>query len=397
MNARQWFPASLAALLVNALLIAGAAAATNDREYNMGDDGDSPAASAGSTVGTTFDNAGQLGMNQLHDLLAVGGPVYTTVSGRPDGGTGLAIEFNGSNQYLRSSRFGLPDTTVSSIGSGLPDRTLNYLGITDRGLQFWVKPASTGVQSLVMDTNQHGVRINADGNYSMRYNGDDFASTEAATIGQWQHIMVVRPNGAANGSRMYVDGIAVAAAPGGYDGGDTADLVVGANTAGDDGGAGGVGFTGGTEEFFSGVIDELTLFLIGDNSDDPGPPPGQDWGDFDFGVDNAFAAFTLSGVAGDIDNNGTFEEQDKNDFIAGWQSENLVDGIRVGDLTSFAAGDLNFDGITDIRDLARIQTLLPLAGLSAITSADLAGVPEPTALALTIAGLSLLLTGRRSR
>lgn len=388
MKIRRWLfnalrLAAAALFLLSTLFLSSGQASTNDRDYKMGDGGDSPAASDSSIVGITFDDAGQPSMNQLHDLVASGSPVYRTISGRPDGGSGLGIELSGSSQFLRGARLGLPDTTASSI-LGDFGGTLNYSGLVNRGFQFWVQPAATSAQSMVMDTNQHGARINASGNFSMRYNNVDFDSTVAVETDTWYHVMVVRPEGAANGAQMYVDGVAVAAAPGGYDGADTADLVVGSNTAGDDGFAGGEGFLGGTEEFFSGIIDDLTLFVIGDNSADVGPPPGQDYGNFNFATDNGFAAFTISGVAGDVDNNGILEEADKTAFIAGWMNENLVNDIRVGDLNSLGDGDLNYDGITDIYDLVIMQAVLPVAGLSTITTAELSGVPEPASVTLLL-------------
>jgi hypothetical protein len=399
MNTRRWFltPLSIAttmflpsAFLPSAFLLSVAQASTNDREYQMGDDDGPPAISEGSAVSPqkgTFDSQGLTNSNQLHDLIPTGGPVYRTISGRPDGGSGFGIEFSGSSQYLQGARLGLPETTASAIGGDFGG-TLNYNGLADRGFQFWVQPTATTAQSLVMDGNQHGARISAGGNFSMQYANADFDSTLAVVPSNWYHVMVVRPDSPTNGARMYIDGVAVAAAPDGYDGADTANLVVGSNTGGDDGFDGGVGFTGGTEEFFSGIIDDLTMFVIGDNTGDPGlpnGPVGQDYGPFDFATDNGFAAFTLSGVAGDVDNNGAFEEADKTAFIAGWMNENLVNGIRVGDLASLGDGDLNFDGITDIRDLVIIQAELPIAGLSTITGAQLVGVPEPATITLLLA------------
>ena len=129
--------------------------------------------------------------------------------------------------------------------------------------------------------------------------------------------------------------------------------------------------------------------------------PGQDYGDFDFATDNAFAASTitgLTGVAGDVDQNGTFEEADKTAFIAGWKSENVVNGVTVGDLNTIGDGDLNLDGITNIRDLAIIQALLPAAGISLITGTDLTGVPEPsTGLLLLVVSALAPAAGRRFR
>ena len=303
MNTRQWIGNGTIAALIGSVLTMSASASRNDREYLMGDDL-AEGASNGAPVSVTFDSEGQSDMNQLVDLTAVGSPVYRTISGRPDSGAGLGIEFNGTSQYLRGSRLGLPETSFSAVNNGDGVGTLNYNGISDRGFQFWVRPDATTAQSLVMDTNQHGARINASGNFSMRYAGTDYDSSVSASVGAWSHVLVVRPAGTTNGARMYVDGVAVAAAPGGYDGGDPANVVVGSNTGGDD-----LNFSGGTEEFFDGIIDDLTMFVIGDNTGDPGPPAGEDYGDFDFATDNAFAAFTLSGVPGDVDNNNVFKRR----------------------------------------------------------------------------------------
>ena len=391
MNTRRWISISLSVAATALLACSTAHASQNDRDYQMGDD-PAESASNGGTISVTFDSQGQTQSNQLHDLVATGTPVYRSYSGRPDGNNSLGVELDGNSEYLRSSRLGLPDTTISSVQS----TTLNYSGMVDRGLQFWVRPAATTAQTMVMDTNQHGARINADGNFSMRYGGVDYDSTTPVSNGTWYHVMVVRPNGPANGSIMYVNGIAVTAAPGGYDGSDTAELVVGANTGGDDGSEGGVGFTGGTEEYFSGIIDDLQLFVIGESNEFAGEP-GVDYGDFDFAADNDYAAFELSGVAGDLDNSGVFDAADRSQFIDGWMDVNEINGVRAGDLETFASGDLNFDGITDIRDLAEFQTLLPLAGLAAITAAELTGVPEPTTAALLLSAALATAASRQRR
>lgn len=398
MNIRSWPIGLLRLATTGLLLISTARASQNDRDYRMGDDPAEAASDGNPITGTTFDSAGQPMSNQLHDLVAVGSPVYRAYTGRPDGNNSLGVELNGSGQYLHSARVGLPDTTVSSVLS----TTLNYSGIVDRGLQFWVRPAATNAQTLVMDTNQHGARINSDGNFSMRYAGADYDSSTPVSAGTWYHVMVVRPNGPDNGSRMYVNGIAVTAAPGGYDGADTAELVVGSNTAGDDDPIAGEGFTGGTEEYFSGIIDDLKIFVIGQSNEfiNTSPPvvePGVDFGDFDFAADNDYAAFTLTGVAGDLDGNGSFQSADRTAFINGWMHEQVINDVRVGDLNTYAAGDLNFDGITDIQDLAAFQKLLPVAGLAQITSAELSAVPEPSTVWLLAMATTLAPATRRRR
>ena len=348
---------------------------TNDRLYRMGDDGAEGAVANGS-VNTTFDGAGQTGMGQLIDLTGVNSPTYRTVTGRPDGVGGLGIEFAAAQQqYLRGPNLGDPSVSASSLGGG---GTLDYTGIFNRGFQFWVKPTATNAQSLVMDTNQHGARINSSGRFSMRYAGVDYDSTLQVTSGSWYHVMVVRPSGSAGGSRMYVNGNVVALAAGGY-AVDSSDLVVGSNTAGTKD-----SFTGGTGEFFNGIIDDLEMFVLGSNT-------AADYGTFNPFTDNKFIDFTLSSVVGDIaGNNGVIDAADKTAFINGWLDRRVVNNIQVGDLTSYGQGDLNFDGVTDIVDLARFQQALTGAGLPAITPAELAAaaVPEPSTAAMLVVGMA---------
>src|SRR5690606_2993176 len=115
------------------------------------------------------------------DLTGVNSPTYRTITGRPDGVGGLGIEFVAAQQqYLRGPNLGDPAASVSSLGANVGG-TLDYSTITNRGFQFWVKPTATNAQSLVMDTNQHGARINSSGRFSMRYAGVDYDSTLQVT------------------------------------------------------------------------------------------------------------------------------------------------------------------------------------------------------------------------
>jgi hypothetical protein len=221
----------------------------------------------------------------------------------------------------------------------------------------------------------------------MRYNGLDYDSTVTVSPNTWYHVEVVRPNGSANGSRMFVNGVAVAAAPGQYDD-DWADLVVGANTAGDDGGnhaeiPSPVGFTGGTSEFFNGTIDDLKMFVIGTSTSQT----PTSYGTFNLAVDNQFVASTITGIkgiAGDVTNDGVLNQADKDAFVAGWLHRRLVNSIQIGDMFSRGQGDLNLDGITNIQDLLIIQNALSGAGIGTITAADLSGVPEPSTFLLLV-------------
>lgn len=364
-------------------------AATNDRIYLMGD-GDSPVPVNNGNVTTTFDSQGVPSMSQFVDLLASPvRPKYRTITGRPDGVGGFGVEFTGS-QYLRNFALGLPSTSFSALG-GTHVGTLNYNTLVNRGLQFWVRPTSTATQSLVMDTNQHGVRISG-GFFSMRYNNVDYVTTRSVAANTWYHVMLVRPNGPSSGSQLYINGEAVSVALGDYNHADTAPLVVGANTAGSD-----TLFGGGTTEFFSGIVDDLKLFVIGNNSADSGPPPGQNWGAFSLFADNDYVDWAVTSTAGDIDLDGDLDQNDKNAFVAGWMHDNVIGGLRIADLASYKKGDLNKDGRTDIFDLALMQNALTLGGLATITAAELAGVPEPAAAVLFSVGAVGVFRRRRPR
>jgi hypothetical protein len=393
-------------ILVVAVMVTSAQpkafASALDRYYRMGDDAGeaasngAPIANGGSVNVLTRDSQGVPGQAQLIHLGQVNTPTYRTITGRPDGVGGFGIEFNAAQQeYLHG--FNLNDPSASTSFTH-PDATLNYNQLFDRGLQFWVRPTSTAVQSLVMDSNQHGARINSDGKFSMRYANADFESTVTVVPNTWYHIEVVRPATFTNGSRMFVNGVAVAAAPGSYNT-DESHLVVGSNTDGDEG-----TFTGGTAEFFSGIIDDLKLFVIGQAIACGSPTcipsrPAADYGSFNFATDNDFADFTLTGVPGDLNNSGGLTQADKDAFIAGWMNRKTVNGIQIGDLQTFSQGDLNFDGITNIFDLALMQSALSGAGMGGITEADLLGttVPEPSTVVLLLTSLFGEVCSKRRR
>jgi hypothetical protein len=187
------------------------------------------------------------------DLNAANTPTYRTITGRPDGVGGIGIEFATAQQeYLTGSALNWPqESALNDTQGGLYQLT----GISDRGLQFWARPTSTAVQTLVMDTNQHGVRINSNGKFSMRYDNLDYESTVTVVPNTWYHIEVVRPAGAGSGSRMYVNGSAVAI--GGtqddYNSDQATSLTVGSNTTVDG-------------EFYSGIVDDLRMIVMGTNN-----------------------------------------------------------------------------------------------------------------------------------
>ena len=209
---------------------------TADRLYSFGEDVDESGAlndtvGQNSVNGKALDSVYDDNINYLdaQDLIVNGDPQYVNPANPAVPGSTLAASFDGDGDFLYTDRLGLPSSCVTDA-SGVRD----YSGIFNRGYQFWVKPGSnTTLQTVVMDTNQHGVRITADGNWSMRYAGFDHDSGVPATIDTWHHVMLVHPIGGIgpkNGSYLYVDGIAVAAAGSSYSGGDNNALTIGAAT-----------------------------------------------------------------------------------------------------------------------------------------------------------------------
>ena len=380
-----------------------------DRYYQFGDDSGENGA-PGSLVGVnvagsfvTFDSIGTSGSGDFNDLTVMGNPVYVNTNSMPFGG-GVGIAFDGSD-YLVGESLNWPQVTRSSTAY-LDDDTnplpgpCNYSGVVNRAFQFWVRPDNAGLgngmaQSLLVDSNQHGVLISENDTWVLRYNNEDIDSGVAVNGGEWQHVQVARPFGASGptgGARLWVDGVAIAAASGDY-ASSRVDLVVGANTANDENG----NFTGGTEDFFIGDMDRLFFTVHGDNSADAGPPPGQNYGSFDFATQNDFATANISSIGGDLNSDGVFDAADRQAFIAGWMEENLVNDLRAGDIMTIANGDINFDGITNLSDLVLYQQELVAAGLEPIDPSEL--VPEPSSISLfALVSIGLLpLLRRRSR
>lgn len=371
MNLRQRYLTSLAVIAASMSIAAVANAnGTLIRWHKMGEEeGGTNNSAVSSTADSPVGTIDGLPDIQALDLSATNTPTYRTISGRPDGGAGIGIEFAaGQQEYLSGQALNYPaQSALSDSEGGLYDLS----GIVDRGFQFWARPTSTAAQSLVMDTNQHGVRINSNGKFSMRYDSLDYESTVTVVPNTWYHIEVVRPADVASGSRMYINGnaVAVGGSESDYASDQVTSLTVGSNTSTDG-------------EFYSGVIDDLRMFVLGRNDND------FNYGSFNFATDNAFAASTVSGikgVAGDVSNNGSLGPEDKTAFIAGWMQKRIVNGVQIGDLTSRSQGDLNLDGITNIRDLLLLQNALIGAGLGTITADEL--VPEPTTALLAVVAL----------
>ena len=375
----------------------------------------------------TADSAGTAGALQLVDIGSidpsggVGAPSYVAVNDRPDfgaGETGIAIEFDGVPvdvgggfifaPSLFGERLGTPETSVSSTENGTTSPgSINYRFIRDRGMQFWTKPNTVPSTMsddplddvhIVMDTNNHGVLINSQGNFAMRYNTEDFEGVGPAIDVQedsWYHIMVVRPD-VLTGSVMYVNGIATAIAPGDYisnsspTGQDSAPLVVGANTETDSTflAAGG----GLSRNAYAGIVDDLEMFVMGFTRNSDGSL--LDYGVFDFATDNDYAVeFGPSNPLDLVGNNGV-DMADVVEFVNNWQFSKTINGSLVGDLETVAKGDFNYDGVVDIGDWQLLNQANPALGATALSMIQ--AIPEPCGIALAMLGC-VLATARRQR
>lgn len=383
MNIRREFLTVMIAIIASMSMAAAAHAnATLLRWYKMGEQ---EGGVNNGSVTSTLDSPVNGGDIQAIDLSATNAPKYRTISGRPDGGTGIGIEFTGaSQQYLSGDALNWPQiSTLADTNGGLYD----LAGIDDRGFQLWVRPTSVADQSIVRDTTEHGLRI-VGGRFAMVYAGVTYQDlSQTVTPNTWYHVEVVRPNGTSSGSRMYVNGVAVAISQtiADYSGAASVQntpMSIGSNLTNDG-------------EFFSGILDDMRMFVMGTSSS----VSPTSYGSFNFAVDNAFAASTVSGlkgIKGDVTNNGVFDATDRTAFIAGWMQRRLVNGVQIGDMASYSQGDLNFDGITNINDLLIMQQALTGTGLGAISPAEL-GIPEPASLLLASFAVIPFAARRRRR
>ncbi len=382
-----------------------------DRNYRFGD-GD-PGAVNGGTVGITRDDAGLLNMNQLIDLTAAtragGLPTYVTITGRstldnpPPTALGIRLNPNPTDrQYLKTAAdeaLNFPEKSPSSTESLTnPPGTLDYNFLTDRGFQLWVQPQATTEGHIVMDSNNHGVLINASGKFAMRYSNIDYAGVTSPVVNTWYHLMVVHPNGPGAGSVLYVNGIAEAAATGPYIGEDVPNdeispdnfdhgpLVVGSNSAASP-------FQLATQKYYHGVVDDLEMFVIGLNNT-------RDWGEFQFDRDNKYAALKKPTTQGDLNNDQAVTMADVTIFASNWLKENRLTwtqsgatrSLTVGDLNSRAFGDFNYDGRVDLSDWGILNNVNPALGAAAL--ALIQGVPEPsTMLLIAAAGFAVAAKG----
>jgi len=356
--------------------VGAATASTVDRNYQFQGNGNDSAGSA--------DN-----------LNENGAPTYVNVQalGRPGATAGeLGVQLNGaSSQYLNGLGLGSPP-------EGAP------IGLTyplNRWMEVWARPTLNNAtrQEIVSDTFQFGLFVAANGTWGQTYGsgaapanlGDDFSTNVSVAFNQWTHIMQRTISN--TGVALYINGVAVSRFNAGYTASTIAvtptpdrNMYVGAGS-------------GGTTNFLTGQVDSLKLGVYGDNT----AQGGQNWTDFNLGVDNDYIAFALPNmgfVNGDVNGDGVVNgtgagpaaTDDVSFFIAHWLAERRVNNILIGDLMSRTTlGDLNFDGRTNLADWNILRSAHG-AGARLDLDALLAGVPEPATVVLA-AWAALLVSG----
>jgi hypothetical protein len=414
---RQCVTALASVCVLSITASVASAAVTNDRFYQFGEDAIENGVANNPLGALTYDTQGPTGT--YVDLNVSGAATYVSVSDRPGASmTSIGASFDGASGRLSGFSVNAPtnfwDNTTyfpvpPPVQSGpFPGYDLNYENILAHGMQFWAKPnAATQnvLQAVVVDTTQHGVLIGANNNWTLQFNGTSIDSGVPVAYGQWAHVMELggysdRTKGfTANGGALFVNGVAVAASNATY-AASTANLTVASNTA-------------GTGNFYNGVLDDLKIFLWGNNTgqnNNGAGPNGQDWGTLNLGTDNEWIARKLTelGVTnpGDANLNGTVfgngtgpaATDDVTFFVEKWQSvrEIGVNKVVVGDWVSRQNGDMNYDGRTDLLDAYILHQALIGAGHGAgFDFSLLGGVPEPSTFVLLLSAAVGLFAFRR--
>lgn len=385
---------------------AALATVTNDRTYLFGDPGSADAVSGanvgeGNPMGFSFggrvltaDEVGPSG-GGFADL-QVFGPRYTSSTSRTGASSTFAASFNGSSDYLIGDAAVLGGGGLGFPGNDPPQNpVVVYEGIFSRGIQGWVRPTSSGSnarQDIVNDTYQFGIHINETDRWGVTYGATAFGSTaanvfeseEPVGFGEWSHVM--QHSFGAGGFALYVNGRVVLV--GGNLFGDSSfyhphavdadlDMTLGADLD-------------GSGNFFAGAIDDLSVYVAGDNS---GVEGGMDYGTFNVGTDNEYIA-GLGLVPGDATGEGSVDSADVTFFVDHWLARQEFNGVAIGDLNSRTTqADFNFDGVTDLRDAFILNRALQAAGAPGLDFGLLsgaAGVPEPATCLLVFAGTMAL-------
>jgi hypothetical protein len=376
--------------------------ATTDRDYSFGDDGEG--ASLGGVLGSgngfnsTWDNAGTVGAGDLQDLSIVGDPRYANVLDRPGSPGAWGASFDGIDDYVMTPINVAVPRLVWNNTAYFPEATFphDYSNINAQGLQLWVKPNSMKMnvrQDIIMNSGEHGVSITASNTWGLISDTPTpLNSGVPVAFDQWSHLMQVGGisdpvNGSsAAGGVLFVNGVAVAAQTATYEFNVNQPLTIGAMQL--EGNLGGATPTA-PANFYQGLVDDVQILLWGVNS------TGTDYGTLDLAKDNEWIALQLAGIdEGDINLDGQVsgnglgspETDDVSALIQNWMSVQTVGDVRIGDWNSRQDGDLNFDGIVDLKDAFILRQGLINSGLGTLDFGLLTSqvVPEPASISMLL-------------
>ncbi len=380
--ARFRFSKAIVAVLFATLALPVYADRHPDRVYRLGDEPDEGAndnqpVGSGNTFGLTFDSFGTGGNGSLQDLTPVGTVTYVNTAAGPQAGV-RGVSFTGAGYLEHSNGVGFPGAVPG------PNPGENYAGVTSRGMQAWVNPTNTStLQYLLYDTEQFGIRINANGTWGMIWGavaadstvGRAYNSNVQVDFGQWNHIHQ-HSYGNQRGV-LYVNGVAVATSLAGQ-------IYQTAVTPGLDQRL----FVGGdlnvpNESLYTGLMDEIEIYVSGQGTT-------QNFGTFNLAEDNGYIA-SLGLTDGDLTGNGIVDDADVAIFISNWRAEKLLSGRRTGDLETRNLGDFDFDGFVGLSDwyiLASEHVNGASLNLASLLAGQSATVPEPATVGLlSLAGL----------
>jgi hypothetical protein len=107
----------------------------------------------------------------------------------------------------------------------------------------------------------------------------------------------------------------------------------------------------------------------------------------------------LSGVAGDVNQDGSVNGTDIDGLVSGWFKEKRVNNVRAGDKLTVRDGDLNFDGITNLSDVFILHNALMTATGSGFDFSRLPGgsIPEPSTVVMALLMWLVAIGYRRNR